>query len=69
MSSSDETHNSWAVGALPGEEVFANYFWNYVHNGYSAVDAFWAARAQMPTSGTYVQNPKICDQCTYDFFA
>jgi hypothetical protein len=69
ISSSDETHNSWAVGALPGEEVFANYFFNYVHNGYSAVDAFWAARSLMPTSGTYVQNPKICDQCTYDFFA
>jgi hypothetical protein len=68
MASSDETHNSWAVGALPGEEVFANYFWNYVDNGYSAVDAFWAARALMPTYGTYVQNPKICDQCTYDFF-
>ncbi len=68
MASSDETHNSWSVGALPGEEAFANYFWNYVHNGYSAVDAFWAARAQMPTSGTYVQNPKICDQCSYDFF-
>jgi hypothetical protein len=69
ISSSDETHNSWAVGALPGEEVFANYFFNYVHNGYNAVDAFWAARALMPTSGTYVQNPKICDQCTYSFFA
>ncbi|TFG98965.1 MAG: hypothetical protein E4H14_20550 [Candidatus Thorarchaeota archaeon] len=68
MSSSDETHNSWSVGPLPGEEAFANYFWNYVHNGYDAVDAFWAAKAQMPTSGTYVQNPKICDQCTYNFF-
>ncbi|MGY5879301.1 MAG: CUB domain-containing protein [Candidatus Thorarchaeota archaeon] len=68
MSSSDEVHNSWSVGPLPGEEAFANYFWNYVDNGYDAVDAFWAARAQMPTSGTYVQNPKICDQCTYNFF-
>ncbi|MFW9844166.1 MAG: pre-peptidase C-terminal domain-containing protein [Candidatus Thorarchaeota archaeon] len=68
MSSSDEEHNSWSVGPLPGEEAFANYFWNYVNSGYDAVDAFWAARAQMPTSGTYVQNPKICDQCTYNFF-
>jgi hypothetical protein len=68
MSSSDETHYSWAVSTLPGEEVFANYFWNYVHNGYSAVDAFYAAKALMPTSGTYVQNPKIVDQCSYDFF-
>jgi hypothetical protein len=69
ISSSDETHYSWAVSTLPGEEVFANYFFNYVHNGYSAVDAYWAARSVMPSSGTYYQNPKICDQCTYDFFA
>ncbi|MFW9977812.1 MAG: PPC domain-containing protein [Candidatus Thorarchaeota archaeon] len=68
MSSSDEEHNSWAVGALPGEEVFANYFWNYVKNGYNAVDAFYAAKALMPTSGTYVQNPKIVNQCSYTFF-
>ncbi|NWF94805.1 MAG: pre-peptidase C-terminal domain-containing protein [Candidatus Thorarchaeota archaeon] len=69
MSSSDETHNSWAVSTLPGEEVFANYFWQYVQQGYSAVSAFNAAKALMPTSGTYVQNPKIVNECSYSFFA
>ena len=68
IASSDETHYSWAVSTLPGEEVFANYFWYYVSNGYNAVDAFYYADAQMPTSGTYVQNPKLVNQCTHVFF-
>ncbi len=67
ISSSDETHNSWAVGALPGEEVFANYFWNYVAQGYSAVEAFYLAEDNMPT-GYYAQYPKLCNECAYNFF-
>ena len=68
IASSDETHYSWAVGALPGEEVFANYWWNYIDQGYNAIEAFNLADALMPTSGTYVQNPKLCDECSYMFF-
>ncbi len=68
ISSSDEDHYSWAVSTLPGEEVFANYFWYYVSLGYNAVEAFNLADAQMPTTGTYVQNPKLVDECSYVFF-
>jgi len=68
ISSSDEDHYSWAVSTLPGEEVFANYWWNYINQGYNAIEAFNLADALMPTSGTYVQNPKLCDECSYMFF-
>ncbi len=68
ISSSDETHYSWAVSTLPGEEVFANYFFYYVSIGYNAPDAYYAAKARMPTSGTYVQNPKMVNECSYIFF-
>lgn len=68
ISSSDETHNSWSTGGMPGEEVFADYFFDYVSSGYDAVDAYYAAKSHMPTSGSYVQNPKLVDQCTYNFF-
>lgn len=67
ISSSDETHYSWAVSTLPGEEVFANYFFYYVSIGYNAVEAYNAANTQMPT-GYYAQYPKLCDQCSYSFF-
>ena len=68
ISSSDEAHNSWAVTTIPGEEKFANYFWNYVSQGYNAVTAYRKAAADMPQSGYYVQNPKLCDECDYNFF-
>lgn len=68
-SSSDESHSSWSVGALPGEERFANYFFNAVSSGYSAYNAYLYAKGQLPTTGTYVQNPKVCNQCSYSFFA
>ncbi len=69
ISSSDETHNSWAVTIIPGEERFANYFWNYVSRGDNAVTAYRKAAADLPQDGDYVQFPKICDECPYDFFA
>ena len=70
ISSSDETHNSWAVTTIPGEERFANYFWNYVSKGDDAVTAYENAAADLPQSGYYVQNPKICDESYFwDFFA
>ncbi|MHA1771272.1 MAG: pre-peptidase C-terminal domain-containing protein [Candidatus Thorarchaeota archaeon] len=69
ISSSDETHNSWAVTTIPGEERFANYFWNYVSQGYDAATAYQKAAADLPQTGSYVQFPKICNECTYNFFA
>jgi hypothetical protein len=68
IASSDEDHYSWAVSTLPGEEVFANYFFYYVSIGYNAVEAYNAADAAMPQSGTYAQYPKLVDQCSYNFF-
>jgi hypothetical protein len=63
MSTSDETHVSYALGSLPGEGKFSYYFFGHVDNGYNAVDSFWYARGY--TSNQY---GKIVDNSPYTWF-
>ncbi len=65
MSTSDETHNSYALSTLPGEGKFSHYFFYAVQNGYNAVNAFNYASGYVTRP---VQNPKIRDYSTYVWF-
>ncbi len=65
MSTSDETHNSYAYATLPGEGKFSYYFFQHVHNGYNAVDSFYYAKGYVSSP---VQNPKIRDYSSYVWF-
>ena len=65
MSTSDETHNSYAYSTLPGEGKFSYYFFYRVRQGYNAVDSFNFAKSYV---GSPVQNPKIRDYSTYVWF-
>jgi len=65
MSTSDETHNSYAYSTLPGEGKFSYYFFYRIRQGYSAVSAFNFASGYVSSP---VQNPKIADYSTYSWF-
>lgn len=72
ISSTDEYHEAYGVPpnpdiGFPGEEQFANFFFNFVSTGYNAIGAFNEAILLMST--VYVQNPQICNDCSYNFFA
>ncbi|NHJ03803.1 MAG: hypothetical protein EAX90_03200 [Candidatus Heimdallarchaeota archaeon] len=63
MSTSDETHLSYALGTLPGEGKFSYYFFNYVQSGHNAVDSFNYAKSYCSN-----QYPKIRDYSSYVWF-
>lgn len=63
MSTSDEDHNSFAMGSLPGEGKFSYYFFRHVDDGYNAVDSFYYARNYCSN-----QYPKIRDYSSYEWF-
>ncbi|MFX0094431.1 MAG: hypothetical protein ACFFBD_22025, partial [Candidatus Hodarchaeota archaeon] len=63
MSTSDETHLSYAVGTLPNEGKMSKYFFERVDAGYNAVDSWYFARNYVTT-----QYPKIADYSTYVWF-
>ncbi|MBN1330266.1 MAG: hypothetical protein JXA54_12400 [Candidatus Heimdallarchaeota archaeon] len=63
MSTSDETHVSYAYSTLPGEGKMSYYFFQRVYAGYNAVDSYNYAR-QYCTN----QYPKIADYSTYVWF-
>lgn len=63
MSTSDETHVSYALGSLPGEGKMSYYFFGRVYNGYNAVDAFNYAKSYCTN-----QYPKIRDYSSYVWF-
>ncbi|MCF2138443.1 MAG: Ig-like domain-containing protein [Candidatus Lokiarchaeota archaeon] len=72
MSTSDQTHNAYAVGTLPNEGIFSNAFFNHVADGYNAVESFYYARQVVfdgATSDTYMQYPLISDYSDYVWFA
>ncbi|WP_457557973.1 Ig-like domain-containing protein [Candidatus Harpocratesius sp.] len=72
MSTSDQTHNAYAVGSLPNEGIFSNAFFNHVADGYNAVDSFNYARQVVfdgATSDEYMQYPLISDYSDYVWFA
>lgn len=63
MSTSDETHVSYALGTLPGEGKFSYYFFRHVYDGYNAVDSFNYAKSYCTN-----QYPKIRDYSSYVWF-
>lgn len=64
ISSSDIDEESMG-GYLPGEGYFSNAFFYYVSIGYTAVQAFEAAKTVIPQP----QTPQICDESSNNFFA
>jgi len=72
MSTSDQTHNAYAVGTLPNEGIFSNAFFEHVAAGYNAIDSFNYAR-QVVFDGaggddTYMQYPLISNYSDYIWF-
>lgn len=63
MSTSDETHVSYAYSTLPGEGKFSYYFFRHVYDGYNAVDSYYYARNYCTN-----QYPKIQDYSSYVWF-
>ena len=71
MSTSDQTHNAYAVGSLPNEGIFSNAFFEHVSAGYNAVDSFNYARQVVfdgASSDTYMQYPLISNYSDYIWF-
>jgi len=71
MSTSDQTHNAYAVGSLPNEGIFSNAFFEHVSAGYNAVDSFNYAREVVfdgASSDTYMQYPLISNYSDYIWF-
>lgn len=72
MSTSDEDHNSYALATLPGEGKMSHYFFDYVVDGYCAVDAFYLARQDIldeARNSRFAQYPLIADYSDYVWFA
>jgi hypothetical protein len=72
MSTSDEDHNSYALGALPGEGKFSYYFFEHVYDGYTAVESFYYAEnivISEARNSRFAQYPIIVDYSTYVWFA
>jgi len=68
MSTSSTTLLAYAVGALPNEGIFSQYFWNHVEAGYNAIDSFWYAQSYVDGYPYTNQDPQIADYSDYIFF-
>ncbi len=71
MSTSDETHNSYALSTLPGEGLFSDAFFDHVWDGFNAVDSFYFARQVVfdnARNDRFSQFPLIEDHSDYVWF-
>ena len=71
MSTSDETHNSYAISSIPGEGLFSDAFFDHVYDGFNAVDSFYFARQVVfdnARNDRFSQFPLIEDYSDYVWF-